>query len=637
MKVSMVLRATDTACEMVDDSDVIQAIRDGFWQDDVKKIRDAFATGGKKAANDLKKALPGVLWSGVFYSRANDALDTHSGLICADLDDLRSVALVRDQIAQDPHVYAAFDSPTGSGLKVVFRCDNKRPHIDAFNAAQAFVKDRFGLEVDKACKDVARLCFVSWDPVAVYNPNAEPIPYTQAEPRAPVISAPPALPRNDVVTADDVRELLRFIPSRPEYSEWLRIASAVWDVLPMADGCTVLNEWSPEEKPGEYTAKWRTKLENVHFGTLVHLAKQGGYVRTPAMRAKQIAQELEKPDPEAALQTVLERALALEIDPANPPSPDDPIFYVAGKLCSTSGNLSSIVARAKTGKTSVVGAHIAACLVAEGMGNNEADTLGIRSEPTNGKAVVLIDTEQSPSHACKLIERSLARAGLGVNDRPKWLRAYPLAGWQARELAAVLPALLKHLAEEHGGIHAAFIDGGADFAINVNDPEEAAKLCGDWHALAIKHHCALVAVIHANEGDKADDMARGWLGKQLRRKAESNLQLKRDGDITKLFGESGQRHAPIFEREGPAFKWDDATSMHVSVTLSDSSPAKLQEARALAAEVFQSSPRLRWKALFDGIMEARGCVKSTAEKRIKEMESLGVIRTDGMGFKERVL
>lgn len=334
---------------------------------------------------------------------------------------------------------------------------------------------------------------------------------------------------------------------------------------------------------------------------------------------------------------LLSRMLAAEPDPANPPPPDSPVFYVCEKLTNTTGNLGVISSPAKTGKTTVIGAHAAACLVADGIGSADADTLGIRSEPPRGKAVLIIDTEQSVAHACKLIDRALHRVGVKPENRPSWLRLFSFAGWSAVDLAQGLPELMEHVAKQHGGIHAALVDGGADFAVNVNDPEEAATLVAGWHALAIKHTCAIIIVVHSNEGAKADEVARGWLGKQLRRKAESNLQLKRTGDIITLFGATGQRHAPIFEREGPSFTWGATDGMYVSVSANPKTTRKHMDLQGLAAEAFGDRPRMRWKELRDAIKAARGCVDSTAETRIKDLESAGIIRTGPMGIKERVL
>lgn len=335
--------------------------------------------------------------------------------------------------------------------------------------------------------------------------------------------------------------------------------------------------------------------------------------------------------------TLMERMLAAEIDVANPPPPDNPVFYVAGRLTGTTGNIGALTSKAKTGKSAFIGAHIAACLIADGLGNPEADTLGVRSEPTGGKAVIVIDTEQSPGDACKLVERSLRRVGLTAVDRPANLRTFSFAGWRAHDLTAGLPGLLEAMSAEHGGIHAVFIDGGADFATNVNDPDTAADLCAGWHALAIKYLCHLLIVIHSNEGSQADDIARGWLGKQLRRKAESNLQLKRTEETIVAFADSGQRRAPIPETEGPCFRWSDEAGMHVSVEGNPKENAKRQELLELAAEVFGDKPRMKWGDLLATFISERRLPRSTAERRIREMEKMKVIRTDAMGFKERVL
>ena len=334
---------------------------------------------------------------------------------------------------------------------------------------------------------------------------------------------------------------------------------------------------------------------------------------------------------------VVSRMLAAEVRPENPPPPDDPVFHVAGRLTGTTGNIGALIARAKTGKTAVIGAHVSACLVADGLGNAEADTLGVRSEPPKGKADVEIDTEQSPGDACKLVERALRRVGLTAADRPAWLRAFSFAGWKAHDLVVGLPGLIESLATEHGGVHAVFIDGGADFAVNVNDPETAADLCAGWHDLTIQNRFHMVIVIHSNEGEKADDIARGWLGKQLRRKAESNLQLKRNGETITVFAESGQRRAPIPEKEGPCFAWSDESGMHLTTPNNPKVTRKQQELETLAQECFADVNRMRYKDLHEKIVTLRGWARSTADAKISAMEALGVIRTGAMGLKERVL
>lgn len=76
---------------------------------------------------------------------------------------------------------------------------------------------------------------------------------------------------------EEVRALLAAIPPRPDYDTWLRIASAVWSVLPMGEGAALLNAWSPEEKPGEYAEKHKARLHQIGAGTLIHIARQHGF------------------------------------------------------------------------------------------------------------------------------------------------------------------------------------------------------------------------------------------------------------------------------------------------------------------------------------------------------------------------
>ena len=87
---------------------------------------------------------------------------------------------VREKLLHSPHVWAMFTSPSGDGLKVVFRVPaDASKHRGSFRAVEQHVKELTGVQIDEACKDVARLCFLSYDPEVFHNPNAveiEPLP-----------------------------------------------------------------------------------------------------------------------------------------------------------------------------------------------------------------------------------------------------------------------------------------------------------------------------------------------------------------------------------------------------------------------------------------------------------------------------
>jgi hypothetical protein len=176
--VSMVADATSTATSDIDVHQIIEEIRGPKHKARVAAVRRAFESGGKKAADLFKKKLPGVTWTGRFSERNGESLVEYSHLVCADLDNLGSThaeALIPD-LQRDPHVAAAFRSPTGSGVKAIFRvAGDADQHAGNFAAVKKHVADTYGVPIDESGKDLARLCFISNDETAFYNDQAVPL------------------------------------------------------------------------------------------------------------------------------------------------------------------------------------------------------------------------------------------------------------------------------------------------------------------------------------------------------------------------------------------------------------------------------------------------------------------------------
>jgi hypothetical protein len=190
-KVSCVRSVTDTATRHYDAEKIIDAIRTGKkLRAPIEEIRRAYwktleKTGDRKAAKDAvaaeKKKLPGVLWSGRFSSRkspANEKLLAHSGLLCADLDELGERRDgVRAKILTSPHLWALFCSPTADGIKAVFRVvADPEKHQASYLAVRTHVEELTGNLIDESCKEVSRLCFLSFDPNVVLNAGAVELP-----------------------------------------------------------------------------------------------------------------------------------------------------------------------------------------------------------------------------------------------------------------------------------------------------------------------------------------------------------------------------------------------------------------------------------------------------------------------------
>lgn len=613
--VSTVTSVSASSCQQASARALLTQIKAGYWQAQIAQVRDAFAAHGKEAADALKVTLPAVLFSGRFTRRKATGLAQHSGLICADLDDLGGNATaLRNQLKNDPHCLAAFLSPTGTGLKAVFVCDPAKPHAESWQAVAEHCATCYGVTVDPATKDVARACFVSHDPEAFIAPGQpQPVAYSAASNAASASSASAHV----ALTENQIRELLSYVSKRPPYEEWIKLIGAVASAVPMENGIALLKERLPEETPGEYAEKWAHALDHVSPGTLFYYAQQNGWKPSPAFK-QAVPEHLIA---SLATDALRERIAAREWGVMPEPTKPIPRFSVAGVPISTPGNLTSIFAQAKTGKSSLIAAQIAAAIVAEFVIEGR-DCLSVTAAEPAGRALLHIDTEQSTYDHFQLIKRALQRAG--IEECPAWLRSFGLAGYGPKELVAVVRILAEEEAAKNG-IFAIVIDGIADLVSDVNAADECNALIAELHDIAIRHDCPILCVVHENPAQTTGKQ-RGHLGSQLERKAETNLRLKKDGETTVVYAEK-TRGAPILEKFGPRFQWDEEAGMHVSVSTAATAveDAKTAELRELAEECI-TDDAISYSELRQRVAAARGWGLKTAEKRIGAMAKAGVIR-----------
>lgn len=300
--------------------------------------------------------------------------------------------------------------------------------------------------------------------------------------------------------------------------------------------------------------------------------------------------------PKPPVAPAAETPLAIKLDRARvrltapPPEPTTRLF-LAGKPIATPGNLVTVIAKSKTGKTAALGAATAAIIGAY-YDRSDLDTFKFTA-PHTTEAVILFDTEQSPYDAWTCHKRTMERAG-GVQE-PDWLHHYALVGDSAKTLRDLLPVALERGKTTTNGVFALILDGVADFVASVNDEAECNDFVTYLRKLAVDYNCPIICVIHSNEGVKTGDDGRGHLGKQLTRKAESNLLLKKAGDVTTITSEK-QRKAPITEADGVAFRWSDEDNRHVSCDPEDR--PKGGRPKNLTFETFENIwPRTPEKAL----------------------------------------
>lgn len=261
-------------------SQALEAIKDGTFSAATRQVREART---KEERRQLKRdLLPIVLVSGVFSCRTASGLQQHSGLLQLDVDDVGEAEEVRDQLAQDPHVVAAWVSPSGTGTKALLRIPpDPRQHKRAFQSAQAYFREKHAVEIDPACSDVSRALYLSHDPELRSRDHAEELDLAawapaQETPRARRCFVP------DSREAEILASALQLIPAQ-SYSTWVMVGFALKSSkLSDAESFELWDAWSSSAAnycgADEANHKWRTFPEGkVSPGYIVRSAQSRGW------------------------------------------------------------------------------------------------------------------------------------------------------------------------------------------------------------------------------------------------------------------------------------------------------------------------------------------------------------------------
>ncbi len=344
-KVSRYQSARDNRGQPIALVEIFEAIQAGHWENPVAAIREALAAGDTAKAESLKTALEGFTVSGVFApTRAKINLKEPTGCIIVDVDHLASSAeaeSIRDTLGDDPHVLAAFVSPSGRGVKAVIYCGTCADDGEAkaaWRALAEYLATTYQIETDPSGKDVCRLCFVSHDPGAIIR-TGEVRPFT-ARAESPKPTAPAA---HKVVntsqpasTAPDpavIRSAVAVLDAGCSRADWLAVACSIKNALGDS-GFQIFDSWSAtaptKYDAGETRKLWDTIAADggVTVGTLFKRAEDAGWINPTgrlalSIRRQQAAEQADgegevevEPEPPAAprpWQTVTDRHAAAAI------------------------------------------------------------------------------------------------------------------------------------------------------------------------------------------------------------------------------------------------------------------------------------------------------------------------------------
>jgi hypothetical protein len=152
--------------------DVFDRIKRGNNRHLIEQIRKE---DNKTKRDFLKKRLLWICFSGQFSRRNNESIIEHSGYICLDFDQIpdKEIGIWRKKLQANPHTVACFTSPSGNGLKAIWRvpvCRTNEEHNRRFESiATQFADCRY---FDHNVKGWSRVCFESYDPMIFTRKDA---------------------------------------------------------------------------------------------------------------------------------------------------------------------------------------------------------------------------------------------------------------------------------------------------------------------------------------------------------------------------------------------------------------------------------------------------------------------------------
>jgi hypothetical protein len=304
---SIFKNVADTAPEQITLDDFAGMVSSGEWSDVIGRIR---AETDEDKQQVLKRKLPCVTVSGVFLGGHHASnMVKHSGLICLDFDSHDNPSMdgcaeaVRDKLSNDPFVKVAFVSARGNGVAAIVRIEPDR-HGDAFDNLMAYFRKEHSLNIDRACRDVTRLRFVSWSDTRE-NQHArlfkryslvETAPATGPAPDANTQASAPTPEDAKAVTMSKARreEILSALErvSPDNRQTWLDVGMAIHAESSSLEGFNLWRVWSEmNDASGKYNEKdltrvWKSfgKREGVRIETLFKMAYDTGWQGAPKER-----------------------------------------------------------------------------------------------------------------------------------------------------------------------------------------------------------------------------------------------------------------------------------------------------------------------------------------------------------------
>lgn len=183
---------------------------------------------------------------------------------------------------------------------------------------------------------------------------------------------------------------------------------------------------------------------------------------------------------------------------------------------ATYGNFSFVQAPPKSLKTFFMS------LLSAVYANKDCSYTGDLVSHRDNKSLIHFDTEQGMWHSQRVFKRVLdMNKGLDTS----FYHTYALRSLTTTERLNFIGYILEELSDKGDGVGLVIIDGIADLVTSVNDEESCKTVVQKIMTWTVKYKCHITTVIHSNWGS---DKPTGHLGSALEKKAETQIQLKKN-------------------------------------------------------------------------------------------------------------
>lgn len=286
-----------------------------------------------------------------------------------------------------------------------------------------------------------------------------------------------------------------------------------------------------------------------------------------------------------------------------------PVLSIDETLIGSPGNILTVKASAKAGKSFVVSAIAAAFI--------KGECLKFKGRAVEGKSkIAYLDTEQSKPYVYRIAKRIHKLAGIDDSANDPRLKVYYLKEqstedrYKALEMAASDPEL--------GLI---ILDGVVDIMVDFNDLKESTRLRDYILKIVGSNDLILINVIHTN---KNDSNSRGHAGAFLEQKSETVLMVRKEGEA--------HRVEPAYSRDKDStefyFKINDETKLPEIYDNTETQSDKRENEMQNNLEHCLNKGGMTYTKLVKDYMQYSGKAERTAKLHIGKALKIGILEKD---------